>query len=294
MAIGLDPAIAELGFAISRKSSSDRTAQFYLGQRAQKACERLNCPTGLEEDPLFCEWKKVFGIRDFNALTLLDTSGIGLAFFAPTREVTKSRPVDLRRLERVGAHILAGFRLRRRLHRVDAVLGPDGKLLHAEPSAQALEHRDALRSAVKALDRAQSKHGAADVDEALSGWEALISGRWSLVESFESDGRRYLLARENAPDEVRSAAVSALEAQALLLRAQGASYKLMAYELGVSGPAAHRLVVRATKKLGIRHDAELPGLLTSGKLTNTESSPTLQAPREQAPRDEKPYGTKDQ
>jgi DNA-binding CsgD family transcriptional regulator len=110
-----------------------------------------------------------------------------------------------------------------------------------------------VEHALNALNSAQDH-------DALEAWRALVSGRWSLVESFESDGRRYLLARENPPDKVREAALSALEARVLLLRAGGASYKWMAYELEISTAATHRLVQSGLRKLGIRNEHELPAL----------------------------------
>lgn len=104
--------------------------------------------------------------------------------------------------------------------------------------------------------------GGSDYD-ACEAWRALVSGRWSLVESFEADGRRYLLARENPPHKVRESALTALEARALLMRAGGASYKWMADELAISTAATHRLVQSGLKKLGIRHEHELPALFVS-------------------------------
>jgi DNA-binding CsgD family transcriptional regulator len=113
--------------------------------------------------------------------------------------------------------------------------------------------------ALSALNRAEDH-------DAREAWRALVSGRWSLVESFESDGRRYLLARENPPDKVRDAALTALEMHALLLRAGGASYKWMAYELEISTAATHRLVQSGLKKLGIRNEHELPALFRGSTL----------------------------
>jgi DNA-binding NarL/FixJ family response regulator len=158
--------------------------------------------------------------------------------------------------------VLAGFRLRRALAQVDdAVLAPDGQLLHAEHEARAPRHQQALRDAVKAFDRARSRERRIDPDTALEAWRALVSGRWSLVESFESDGRRYLVARRNPPGAMAGQALSRLEAHALVLRAQGASYKLAAYELDISTATAHRMVQSGMRKLGVSHESELPLLI---------------------------------
>jgi hypothetical protein len=52
--------------------------------------------------------------------------------------------------------------------------------------------------AAKAIDRARSR-ARSNEDEALELWQGLVAGRWSLVEQFDSDGRRFLVARKNDP-----------------------------------------------------------------------------------------------
>jgi DNA-binding CsgD family transcriptional regulator len=118
--------------------------------------------------------------------------------------------------------------------------------------------REELREVVAALEGscAAASHRATN----LAAWRDLIEGRCSLVESFDSGGRRFLIARPNPPGMHLSAALSALEAKALLLRAQSASYKVIADELALSAAAGHNLVQSGMKKLGIRDEAELPAL----------------------------------
>jgi DNA-binding CsgD family transcriptional regulator len=269
VAVGVEREIAELMKRVGARAPQPIAAGFFLGARSTPASERVRLSTRLDEHPAFVELGR-HGICDFNALTLVDASGVGLAFAAPAGRVLKSSRASRARLDRVGAHVLAGFRLRRALAQADAVLAPDGQLLHAEHEAREPRHQQALRDAVKAFDRARSRERRIDPDTALEAWRALVSGRWSLVETFESDGRRYLVARRNPPGAMPGQALGRLEAHALVLRAQGASYKLAAYELDISAATAHRLVRAGMRKLGVSHESELPLLIQACAKLPTE------------------------
>ncbi len=112
--------------------------------------------------------------------------------------------------------------------------------------------------AVKAFDHARSKQSGNNADESLQAFEGLVAGRWSIVQSFESDGRRYLIAIQNQPGQVAASAVSPNQAHALLLRAQGLAYKVVSYELGLSEGKTHHLVQQGMSKLGIARETDLP------------------------------------
>jgi hypothetical protein len=94
---------------------------------------------------------------------------------------------------------------------VDAVLTPTGKLEHAESAAHA--YADSLRHAAVSIDRARWKMRRRDPDGALEAWRSLVEGEWSLVEIFESDGRRFMVARRNAPDAPHAPLLDAREAR---------------------------------------------------------------------------------
>ena len=254
--VGVTLEIGQAMQAAAAATPGEIARQFFFGPRTGSASERTGFAGGLQDQPWF-ERLRDLGARDIGALTLLDCSGAGVAFAGTSPQVVRTTGQLRGRLERIGAHILAGFRLRRRLGEIDAVLASDGRLLDAQEEACAPEQREALRAAVKAFDRAGSTRVSDASDEALASWRGLVSGRWSLVQSFESDGRRYLVARRNPPGDGPHPGVSALEAHALLLRAQGASLKLIAYELGLSLSAAHGLVRRGCAKLGVGNEAEL-------------------------------------
>jgi len=241
----------------TEEASVDESWRFLLGRRASSASERLGMKQGFGS--VFRTFRE-HRLEDFSALTVYDASGVGVALAAPSRNVFTTPRSLANRLESIGAHLLTGFRLRRGLPSVDAVFAPDGKLLDAVGAARSRENAERLRMAVKAFDWACSKR-ASNSDDALQAWQALVTGRWSIVQSFESDGRRYLLAKRNAPKAIRRASLSQLESQALILRAQGLSYKIVAYELGISSTAACQLVQTGKRKLGIRSEAEIVDMI---------------------------------
>jgi DNA-binding CsgD family transcriptional regulator len=83
-----------------------------------------------------------------------------------------------------------------------------------------------------------------------SGRAALVDARWSLLESVDPHGRRYLVARRN---EVESASLDALtlrERQVASRASAGHSNKVIAYDLGISHSTVRVLLARAAAKLG--------------------------------------------
>jgi DNA-binding CsgD family transcriptional regulator len=172
---------------------------------------------------------------------------------------------------RVAAHIHAALRLRFRVHGVpslraaatafdfkvgiDAIVSPGGKVEHAEPDAQA--YLESLKQAALSIDRARARMRREDPEGALEAWRSLVEGQWSLVESFESDGRRYLLARRNAPDAPPAPLLTERERSVLGLRARLHGVKLIAYELGVSQASVSRAMQSGMKKLGVGSPGEL-------------------------------------
>jgi DNA-binding CsgD family transcriptional regulator len=88
-----------------------------------------------------------------------------------------------------------------------------------------------------------------------------------LIDQYERDGRRYILARENTPQIRKSAALSARESQAVSLASLGRSNKLIAYELGLAPSTIRVLIARAAKKLGTRSRSELTTLFKKFPVT---------------------------
>jgi hypothetical protein len=131
----------------------------------------------------------VFGIRGVNH----DGSGVILCLIQERQRSFAPRTRGA--FGRVARHMAAAFRPRRRLREhsapAEAVLLPNGKLEHVEDSGDGLACK-ALPNAVRAMGRARGRMRRAEPERATELWTALVRGRWSVVESVESDGKRLL------------------------------------------------------------------------------------------------------
>lgn len=167
------------------------------------------------------------------------------------------------RWPRAAAHLGAGFRLRRALGnaldspQVDAVLDPSGRMRDAKPAANSVRTRHHLSRAVQLVDRARTRAGRLDVAASMQAWQGLIEGRWSLVDHFDSDGTRFVLAVKNAPEHRDPRGLTARERQCAEFVGLGQSTKVIAYTLGISEAAVTGSVTAARLKLGLRSRSEL-------------------------------------
>lgn len=180
-----------------------------------------------------------------------------LAFALPRRTRLAAARRDL--WARLSSHVASGLRLRSLTGRdpVEAVLAPDGGVLHAEPAAKSAPMREELRRAALAIDRARGALRRRDADEAVQIWRGLVAGRWSLLERFERDGRRYLVARRNDPAARRARGLSTRERQVAGYAALGHANKLIAYALGISVSSVNTHLAHAQTKLGVRSRLDL-------------------------------------
>jgi DNA-binding CsgD family transcriptional regulator len=165
---------------------------------------------------------------------------------------------------RVAAHIAAGLRLRRRLAQQEirpsveaAILSPSGVVLHAEGPAKMRTARDALRDATMAIEKARGRLRRSDPDAALKLWRGLLDGRWSLIDRFEQDGRRLIVAHRNNVTTRGLRALTFRERQVAAYAALGHSNKLIAYELGLSLGSVGTHLTSVLMKLGAKSRIEL-------------------------------------
>ena len=192
------------------------------------------------------------GIHDIFAINAYDPSGVGcwVGAMLPKRRVLQR--AERETWNRVAAHLAAGFRLRRRARPPEAVLSPAGKVEHAEGQATLASARAALKGAVQALERSRGPMRRSHPDAAVEGWRALVAARWSVVDEFDTDGRRFLVATQNAPKPMAPEDLSERERQVLAYAAMGHATKLIAYELGIAQSTVRVLINRAAAKLGVR------------------------------------------
>jgi DNA-binding NarL/FixJ family response regulator len=97
-------------------------------------------------------------------------------------------------------------------------------------------------------------------EEAVAVWRALVAGRWTLVDHFDADGRRYLVARRSEPEPVLVTGLARLtprEREIVAFVALGHTNKLIAYELGLAPTTVATHLASASAKLGATTRIEL-------------------------------------
>ncbi len=191
-------------------------------------------------------------------------------------EEVRTSPAERRCWHRAIAHVAAGCRLRWSTGRlglteadVEGVFDPDGRAHDLSGAARHETARDALRTAVAAIHRARSGAGRSDPDDALARWQALVCGRWSLVDRFDSDGKRLVVAVPNEPTTLDPRGLTRREAQVAELVGTGRSTKEIAYDLGLSLSTITMAATRAARKLGLSSRAELAAFFAPGGLRTT-------------------------
>jgi DNA-binding CsgD family transcriptional regulator len=196
-------------------------------------------------------------VRDTLGVIAADPSGHGCVFF---RNEENPRALSHRTTslwERIAAHLVTGYRLaRERQTKAEAVLDPGGKLLHRENEVSR-DDAGALSDATKAIDRARGRMRRVEPERAIALWQGLVSGRWSLVDQFDHDGRRYVVAKRNELTTRGWSALSAREAQILAYLGEGQPPKLIAYQLGLSPATVNGSLTRTMRKLSVRSRFEL-------------------------------------
>lgn len=197
-------------------------------------------------------------VRDVLFLNAANPDRDGLILCAHLRRPRAPTRAELQGLTLLGAHVAAAYRILRTAYtkplRPCAIFESNGRLAHVAPGHEAAVPR--LRTRLVAIDRARARLED-DPEAALEAWRALLDGRYSLFDRFESDGRRYVIASVNRPEITDPRGLTEAEAIVAQWAARGHSEKLIAYELGVAPGTVSSLLVRAYRKLGVRSRAEL-------------------------------------
>jgi DNA-binding CsgD family transcriptional regulator len=226
---------------------------------------------GAPPEPVFSQRVGApFGVRDMLGFKTLDPSHRGVVMCTAVRSEVRISRRERRTWAMVGAHIAAGLRLRERLlardargsspvEGADAVLEAGGRCVHAAGEARCRGAREALSTALRAIDRARGRR--LDPAEALELWQALVSGRWSLVDWLDADGRRYVVARRNDAQVVDPRALSERERQVAAYLALGHGDKLIGYHTGIAASTVSNHVASVRRKLAAGSRTELVALL---------------------------------
>jgi DNA-binding NarL/FixJ family response regulator len=106
-------------------------------------------------------------------------------------------------------------------------------------------------------DRARCAAHRQATDCALTLWEGLVRGRWSLVDHFDGDGRRFVVAHRNCPESSDPRGLASRERDCAELLGRGFAPKEIAYGMGLSATTVHHTLMRAKQKLGFQSQTEL-------------------------------------
>ena len=214
------------------------------------------------------------GYADMLAINGHSPSGIGCCLYIFADRYLRFTPQRALELRRIASHVATAHRLRQKyaalnsqMEGVEAMFDARGRLQHASDSIAADRGEcESLTSAMQAREWARGRARSDEPTRALSEWKGLVSGRWTLVDHFENDGKRYVLARENTLHVDGHHELTEREREVVALAAAGRSNKVIAYELGIAHVTVRVLISRARAKLHARTREELVSLHRSGQL----------------------------
>jgi DNA-binding CsgD family transcriptional regulator len=227
-----------------------------------------------EQDPTaFSQIMHYFDFaKDGLGVSAFDPEGWGVYLIAPLPGVTRLTEKSRERWQMLAAHFGTGYRLRRAVveanrtastpeafpYGAEAVIDPACfRVSDATGKAKSRGALSALRSAAVQIDRARGRLRERDPEEALELWKALVRGRWSAVDWFDSDGRRFVLAVPNAPSVTDPRGLTERETQVTAYALFGLSNKLIGYNLGLSKGHVSALMGSAMRKLGVSTRVQL-------------------------------------
>lgn len=205
----------------------------------------------------------------FNAF---DPDGRGIFVISALPEVMRLSQRQRELLQMVAAHFSAAYRLRRAVrlhasngsngsklpHGAEVVIDPQGfRVTDAVGYAQEKSALESLREAARRVDQARGKIRESDPPRALELWRALVRGRWSTVDWFDVDGRRYILGVPNEPGLDDPRGLTEREMQVVSYVYVGLTNKMIGYHLGLSQGRVSGLLSSAMHKLGVLNRAQL-------------------------------------
>ena len=216
---------------------------------------------------------EALGCADLLGIFASDPNGVGVHIHAPMPEATRLTPKARERWQMLGAHIAAAFRLRqglkmlaadsRRAHtdlprNAEAVLDlEDFQIVGRAGRAEGNRVLKTLRGAARSVDQARGGLRREDPQKALEIWKSLTGGRWTMVDWFDTDGRRFVLAIPNSPELGDPRGLTDQESQVVNYLLLGDTSKLVAYRLGISSSRVSGLLKSAMRKLGVSTRAQL-------------------------------------
>jgi DNA-binding NarL/FixJ family response regulator len=163
----------------------------------------------------------------------------------------------------LGQHVSTGLRLQRVVASValddpavEAIFDGQGSVQHVAGLARSARHRERLQQEV--VRRAAATPVSRDAAQSTEAWDAVVAGRWSLVDRFDSDARRFVIAYRNPPGVLDPRRLTPREEHVATLAALGRSNKEIGDSLGISDSTVATQLSSALVKLGLESRALLP------------------------------------
>jgi DNA-binding NarL/FixJ family response regulator len=217
--------------------------------------------------PIFATSSQVFGLPQMKQLTaatgvpefagVICPTGLGVLVVGSSKsEPLRATAADQLQWLPIAAHLGAAWRLRNAMMVArdgDVSFLPSGRLVEEGERPVAGRARALLRRAVEDRERLRARDR-----EAF--WPALIAGRWTLVDRFESSGRRLVIACRNDSLAAPYQALSGTEAAVLHRALAGDAGKVLAADLRVSEATISRLIASSLRRLGLRDLSEAAAL----------------------------------
>lgn len=206
-------------------------------------------------------FRRFLSARDSCAIWGPDAAGLMIVVAAPRKEAGPPWGHDRHLAHKLLPHFTAGLRLRRSLTglsletaSVEAIFSTDGRCVNAQGMAEPANAREGLRRAVIDMEAARAR----PASETDSPRAALLDGRWSLVDRFDTDGRRFVVAYRNPPGVLDPRRLSRRERDVAARLAQGMSQGAVAAELGIQSSTVATVASTVIGKLGLHSTRALP------------------------------------
>ncbi len=112
--------------------------------------------------------------------------------------------------------------------------------------------RSRLRMLVKDRENARSRRTSAQRGDLERYWSNVLDGKWAVLDRFDSDGRRFVVAVPVSRYGDKLRGLSGREREVLILLGDGLANKAIGYELDISETAVSTHVNNIFTKLGIK------------------------------------------
>ncbi|MEM9488900.1 MAG: LuxR C-terminal-related transcriptional regulator, partial [Myxococcota bacterium] len=198
--------------------------------------------------------------RDLFAMRIADRDSSGCVLLLPSARQLTTTSYSRSRWEGLATHLIAGLRLRRQGtgHRPPAQrCGRCAPVTAYQPPVHPGNAAQAWQALAIEADRARGAENPHDV--AVTAWQGLMSGQWTMLSHFTHRGRRYVLARRVRAGTEWPLRLTPSEMRAIrfALSPQYADHNSLAEAMNIKESTLTTHLNRALKKLGLRSRAEL-------------------------------------